>query len=58
MTGLKYTISTHSVPIKDKWSATAKTHKKALIKKLMQELIAQLGKRPGYHWKLKMRQNV
>jgi len=44
MTGLKYKLA-HKRADKDKWSATAKTQRKRLIK-LMQELIAQLEKDP------------
>src|SRR5256885_11079440 len=44
LTGLKYKLA-HKRYDKDKWSATAKTQRKRLIK-LMQELIAQLEKDP------------
>src|SRR5689334_24718024 len=44
MTGLKYKLA-HKRADKNKWSATAKTQRKRLIK-LMQELIAQLEKDP------------
>ena len=44
MTGLKYKLA-HKRVDKNKWSATAKTQRKRLIK-LMQELIAQLEKDP------------
>ena len=44
MTGLKYKLA-HKRADKEKWSATAKTQRKRLIK-LMQELIAQLEKDP------------
>jgi hypothetical protein len=44
LTGLKYKLA-HKRADKEKWSTTAKTQKKRLIK-LMQELITQLGKEP------------
>jgi len=44
LTGLKYKLA-HKRADKDKWSATAKTQRKRLVK-LMQELIAQLEKEP------------
>jgi len=44
MTGLKYKLA-HKRADKEKWSATAKTQRKRLIK-LMQELITQLEKDP------------
>src|SRR5215218_4486370 len=44
LTGLKFKIA-HKRADKNKWSATAKTQRKRLIK-LMQELIAQLEKDP------------
>lgn len=44
MTGLKFKLA-HKRADKDKWSATAKTQRKRLVK-LMQELIAQLEKDP------------
>src|SRR5688572_14123461 len=44
LTGLKYKLA-HKRADKNKWSATAKTQRKRLVK-LMQELIAQLEKEP------------
>jgi hypothetical protein len=44
LTGLKYKLA-HKRADKEKWSTTAKTQKKRLVK-LMQELIAQLEKEP------------
>src|SRR5438067_5402031 len=44
LTGLKYKLA-HKRADKDKWSGSAKTQKKRLIK-LMRELIAQLEKEP------------
>jgi len=44
MTGLKYKLA-HKRADKEKWSATAKTQRKRLVK-LLQELIAQLEKEP------------
>src|SRR5437773_3046666 len=44
LSGLKYKLA-HKRADKDKWSATAKTQRKHLIK-LLQEMIAQLEKEP------------